>query len=282
MIDFNCVTKRYGSITAIDGLSMYVSDNGIYCLLGKNGAGKTTLMKMIAGHINAGSGKIVIDGRKASTACQPECVNFVENNSEQFNMRVEELIETAGALQDGFDLPFARQMAGRLELNLRKKYRQLSFGMKTMLTTILTLANKSKIILLDEPVLGFDAIMRSQFNTLLHESYERCPRIIIVSTHLIDEIARITQRLIIINNGKVLLHTAIEDIDERAYMLSGPSNSVTPLLENLNCIGKDDIGGMTAAYIYDERIEPPRDVMIDRLSLQDFFVKLVGGSIHNA
>jgi ABC-2 type transport system ATP-binding protein len=280
MIDFNCVTKRYGSTTAIDGLSMNVPDNGIYCLLGKNGAGKTTLMKLIAGHINASSGSVVVDGRTASTASQPECVNFVESHSGQFNMWVAELIETANALQDGFDLPFARQMIEHFELNPRKKYKQLSFGMKTMLATILTMANKSKIILLDEPVLGFDAIMRDQFNTLLHESYERCPRVIIVSTHLIDEIARITQRLIIINNGKVLLHTGIEDIDERAYMLTGPSNAVTPVLENLNCIGKDVSGGMTAAYIYDERIEPPRGVMLDRLSLQDFFVKLVGGTHH--
>jgi ABC-2 type transport system ATP-binding protein len=280
MIDFNCVTKRYGSTTAIDGLSMNVPDNGIYCLLGKNGAGKTTMMKLIAGHINASSGSVVVDGRKASTASQPECVNFVESHSNQFNMRVAELIETANALQDGFDLPFARQMMEHFELNPRKKYKQLSFGMKTMLATILTLANKSKIILLDEPVLGFDAIMRDQFNTLLYESYERCPRIIIVFTHLIDEIARITQRLIIINNGKALLHTSIEDIDERAYMLTGPSNAVTPVLENLNCIGKDVTGGMTAAYIYDRRIEPPRGIMLDRLSLQDFFVKLVGGMHH--
>jgi ABC-2 type transport system ATP-binding protein len=92
----------------------------------------------------------------------------------------------------------------------------------------------------------------------------------------------ITQRLIIIDNGKLLLHTTIDDIDERAYMLSGPSKAVTPLLENLNCIGKDDVGGMTAAYIYDGRIEAPRDVMLNRLSLQDFFVKLVGGNVHHA
>jgi ABC-2 type transport system ATP-binding protein len=282
MIDLKNVTKRYGSAAAaVDDLSMKVSDKGIYCLLGKNGAGKTTLMKLIAGHINVTCGNIMVDSKKVSTANQPECVNFVESHTEQFNMRVSELIDTAGILQDGFDAGFARQMAGRFELDLRKKYKQLSFGMKTMFATILTLANRSKVILLDEPTLGFDAIMRDQFNTLLYQSYELNPRIIIVSTHLIDEIAKITQRLIIINQGKVLLHTDIEDIDERAYILTGPSNAVTPLLENLNCIGKNMAGTMLAAYIYDKRIEPPEGVMLDRLSLQDFFVKLVGGDVYH-
>ncbi|MDR1566274.1 MAG: ATP-binding cassette domain-containing protein [Treponema sp.] len=112
------MTKRYGSTAAIDGLSMKVPEDGIYCLLGKNGAGKTTLMKLIAGHINATSGDVIVDSKKASMANQPECVNFVESNSGQFNMRVSELIETAGALQDGFDLGVARQMAERFELDM--------------------------------------------------------------------------------------------------------------------------------------------------------------------
>jgi ABC-type cobalamin/Fe3+-siderophores transport system ATPase subunit len=152
MIDFNCVTKRYGSTTAVDGLSMNVSDNGIYCLLGKNGAGKTTLMKLLAGHINAGSGSIVVDGKKISTGSQPECVNFMQSNSEQFNIRVSELIESA----------------------------------------------------------------------------------------------------------------------------------ITPLPEHLHCIGQSVAGSIMAAYLYDERIEPPRGVMLDRVSLRDFFVKLVGGTSRHA
>jgi ABC-2 type transport system ATP-binding protein len=173
-------------------------------------------------------------------------------------------------------------MAERFELNLKKKFKQLSLGMKTMLITILTLANDSKVVLLDEPTLGFDAIMRDQFNMLLSESYNRCPRVIIVSTHLIDEIAKVAEQLIIINKGRVLLHTDMEDIDERAYVLTGPTESVEPVITKLNCISKDIIGGMTAAYIYDDRVSPPDGVIIDRCSLQDFFVKLVEGESRRA
>jgi len=192
-------------------------------------------------------------------------------------MRISELIEIANEMQEGFDREFALEMARRFDLDPKKKFRHLSFGMKTMLTTIITLANNSKAILLDEPTLGFDAIMRDQFNTILLESYNAHPRVIIVSTHLIDEIAKVTERLIIIDKGKILIETGIEEIDEKAYTLSGSVSAVTPLIEGLNCIGKTVAGSVMAAYIYDGRITPPEGVAIDRISLQDFFISIVGG-----
>jgi len=65
----------------------------------------------------------------------PEGVNFIESGSVQFNMKVSELIDTAAELQDDFDRNFAREMAERLELDIKKKFKQLSFGMKTLLLT---------------------------------------------------------------------------------------------------------------------------------------------------
>jgi ABC-2 type transport system ATP-binding protein len=208
----------------------------------------------------------------------PESVNFIESGSMQFNMKVSELLSAASGLQDDFDLDFAWKMAERFELDTKKKFRQLSFGMKTMLSTIITLANNARAILLDEPTLGFDAIMRNQFNALLLESYSEHPRVLIVSTHLIDEIAKVTERLIIIDKGRLLIEAGIGDIDEKAYTLSGPAKAVNPLLDGLNCIGKTQAGSMMAAHIYDNRITATEGVEIDRLSLQDFFINIVGGN----
>jgi ABC-2 type transport system ATP-binding protein len=277
MIEFKNVTKTYGSTDAVNNISLKIPKSGIFCLLGRNGAGKTTLMKLLAGHIPATEGDIRVDGKVVSTSRMPESVNFIESGSAQFNMKVSELIDAAAELQDDFDRDFAREMTKRFELNTKKKYKQLSFGMKTMLTAIITLANKSKVILLDEPTMGFDAIMRDHFNTLLLESYQAYPRVLIVSTHLIDEIAKVTERLIIINNGKIILETGIEDIDEKAYTLTGATSAVLPLLDKLNCIGRTAMGSVMAAHIYDKRIAPPEGVSIDRISLQDFFINLVGG-----
>ena len=280
MIELSGVRKEYRSAAAIDRISLKIQDNGIYCLLGRNGAGKTTLMKLIAGHIAPTDGRITVDGKPVTPSHMPDAVNYIESGSDQFNMRVERLIETAAELQDAFDRDFAREMADRFELNPRKRFKQLSFGMKTMLTAIMTLANNSKVILLDEPTLGFDAIMRDQFNTLLLESYHAHPRVIIVSTHLIDEIAKVTERLIIIHKGRVLVEAGMEDIDEKAYTLSGPAKTVLSLIDELNCIGKTTAGNMMAAHIYGERVVPPEGVSVNRLSLQDFFINIVGGIGH--
>jgi len=278
MIKFSNVIKKYGDLAAVDNFSLNIPENGIYCLLGRNGAGKTTLMKLLAGHIGATAGTITVSGKTVSTSDMPESVNFIVSGSEQFNMKTAGLIDAAADLQDGFDRDFAKEMAKRFELDTNKKFKQLSFGMKTMLTAIITLSNKSKVILLDEPTLGFDAIMRDQFNTLILESYDANSRVLIVSTHLIDEIAKVIERLIIIDKGRLLLEAGIGDIDERAYTLTGTTAAVTPLLEGLNCIGKTTMGSVMAAHIYDKRIVPPPGVNLDRISLQDFFINLVGGN----
>lgn len=280
MIEFTNLTKKYGTTLALDRISLKIPENGIYCLLGRNGAGKTTFMKLLTGHIAATDGSITIDGKRVSPRFMPESVNFIESGSEQFNMKVSELIDTASELQEDFDRDFAHEMAERFELDPNKRYKKLSLGMKTMLTTIITLANNSKVILLDEPTLGFDAIMRDQFNTLLLESYHAHPRVIIVSTHLIDEIAKVTERLIIINKGRILVEAGIDEIDEKAYTLSGPAKTILPLLDNLNCIGKTTAGSIMAAHIYGDRVNPPDGVTVERLSLQDFFINIVGGKSH--
>jgi len=280
MIKFKNVLKKYSGTTAIDRISLSIPESGIYCLLGRNGAGKTSFMKTLAGHIPYNDGEITVNGRPVSPGRMPDCVNYIESGSVQFNTRVSNLIDTASKLQPDFDRDFALEMAERFELNTKKKFKQLSFGMKTMLTAIITLANKSQVILLDEPTLGFDAIMRSQFNTLLLESYQQHPRVIIISTHLIDEVAKVTERLIIIDKGKILVEAGIEDIDEKAYTLSGAAATITPLLDGLNCIGKTVAGSIMAAHIYDNRITPPEGVSIDRMGLQDFFINIVGGTSH--
>jgi ABC-2 type transport system ATP-binding protein len=229
---------------ALNHVTLELKEDKIYCLLGSNGAGKTTLLKLIAGHINASSGAIKIDGKPVSTLCMPECVNFIESRALQFNLKVESLIKTAKELEDDFDSEFAQTMLQKFNLDKKKKYSQLSFGMQTMLTTLISLASNSKVVILDEPVLGFDAVMRNQFYELLTDSFENHPRLIIVSTHLIDEIAKSAEELIILNSGKVLFQSTINDIDEKAYSITGMTKEVMPALSGLNVIGQKTIGGL--------------------------------------
>lgn len=208
----------------------------------------------------------------------PECVNFIESRATQFNVKIERLIQTAKELDDDFDMGFAQKMLQKFQLDKKKKYNQLSFGMQTMLTTLISLASNSKVVILDEPVLGFDAIMRSQFYELSSDSFESHPRLIIVSSHLIDEIAKSAEELIIIDNGKILFQSTINDIDEKAYSITGMTKDVTPVLSSLHVIGQKTVGGFTTAFIYDRRAESQSNLTIQSIGSQDFFINMVGGN----
>ena len=74
------------------------------------------------------------------------------------------------------------------------------------------------------------------------------------------------------------MEAGIEDLDDKAYTLSGSSSLIMPLLDGLNCIGKTVMGSVMAAHIYGERITPPDGVTVDRMGLQDFFINMVGGT----
>ncbi len=277
MIRFCNVTKEYRSTIALDDINLEISRDKIYCLLGRNGAGKTTFLKLIAGHINATKGHVSVDDKKVSSFNMPECVNFIESRASQFNMRIGKLLDLAYSLQPEFDMEYAKNMMKKFKLDKNKKYKQLSFGMQTMFTTLLSLASRTKVVILDEPVLGFDAIMRERFYELLQLSFEYNPRIIIVSTHLIDEISRVAEDIIIIDEGSILLHSNINDIDEKAYSLTGPSSDVKNAVKGLNVIGEKTLGGYSTAYIFGDRITPAENVKLQSLGLQEFFVNIVGG-----
>lgn len=278
MIKLTDVSKYYGKTTALSGITMSLDDTGIYCLLGRNGAGKTTLMKLIAGHLDASAGSIVVDGKKADMLHMPDSTHFIESGAAQFNMRLRKLFKTAAELNPEFDYDFALELGAKFKLNLDKRYKQLSFGMKVMANTILAMASNKKVLLLDEPTLGFDAVMRKTFYNLLQESVAERPKTVIISTHLIDEVATVAQKLLIIDNGNLLLSADMNDIDERAYSVTGPAPAVEEAVKGLHVIGETRAGGFVSKYVFDRRIEPGEQYTITALGLQDFFVSLVGGA----
>ncbi|MCL2575895.1 MAG: ABC transporter ATP-binding protein [Defluviitaleaceae bacterium] len=276
MIDLKNVSKIYSNTTALSNFTIKIDKPGIYCLLGRNGAGKTTLLKTIAGHIETTEGEVSVAGKPVKPLAMPDSVHFVETAASHFNLSLEQLLKAAAAINPAFDSDFALEIAKKFNLNLRKRYRKLSFGMKAMVNTLIAMSSGKDILILDEPVLGFDPVMRKTFYDLLHESVASKPKIVIVSTHIIDEIAKVAEQLIIINHGKLLLYSDINEIDEKAYSITGPAEYVAAATEGLNVLADTKAGGFLSRYIYDKRIQESDKYSINTLSLQDFFIGLVG------
>ena len=276
MIELKQVTKQYGQATVLKNISLTVDEPGIYCLLGRNGAGKTTLLKSIAGYQNITSGTIQVDGKPITTSTLDTGVSYIENFAKHFNLPVRKLLRIASEVNPNYDYDFASEMMERFELDGKKKFNHLSLGMKTMVSTIICLASNKEVILLDEPVLGFDAIMRVEFYDMLTESFQKHPRIIIVSTHIIEEIAKTIQKLIIIDKGSVRFFDTLQSVETKAFRVSGLQKDVEPATRGLHVIGQDTVGGLVTSYIFGNPPERAASLEIHPLSLQDFFIQMVG------
>lgn len=276
MIELKQVTKQYGQATVLKNITLSIDEPSIYCLLGRNGAGKTTLLKSIAGYQNITQGTIEVDGKIITTSTLDTGVSYIENFAKHFNLPVRKLLRIASEVNPNYDDDFASEMMERFELDGKKKFHHLSLGMKTMVSTIICLASNKEVILLDEPVLGFDAIMRVEFYDMLTESFQKHPRIIIVSTHIIEEIAKTIQKLIIIDKGNVRFFDTLQSVEAKAFCISGMQKDVEAATRNLNIIGQDTVGGLITRYIFDAPPEQTASLEIHPLSLQDFFIQLVG------
>lgn len=276
MIELKQVTKEYGRSAILKNITLTVAEPGIYCLLGRNGAGKTTLLKSIAGYQNITAGTIQVDGRTITTAALDTGVSYVENFAGHFNLPVGKLLRIASEVNPSYDYEFALEMMERFELDGKKKFRHLSLGMKTMVSTMICLASSKSVVLLDEPVLGFDAVMRMEFYDMLTDSFRRHPRIIVVSTHIIEEIARTIQKLIIIDKGRICFFDTLQSVEAKAFSVSGLQKDVEAAVGNRNVIGRDTVGGLATAYIFDNPPEQAEGLDVRPLSLQDFFIQMVG------
>lgn len=276
MIELKQVTKRYGQATVLKNITLSIDEPGIYCLLGRNGAGKTTLLKSMAGYQNISSGEIRVDGKTITTATLDTGVSYIENFARHFNLPVQKLLRIASQVNPNYDYDFAQDMMERFELDGKKRFKQLSLGMKTMVSTIICLASNKEAVLLDEPVLGFDAIMRVEFYDMLTESFHKHPRIIIVSTHIIEEIAKTIQKLIILDKGSIRFFDTLQSVETKAFSVSGPKKEVEAATGDRHVIGEDAVGGLVTRYIFDTPPEQTASLEIHPLSLQDFFIQLVG------
>lgn len=276
MIELNQVTKRYGQASVLKNITLTIDGPGIYCLLGRNGAGKTTLLKSIAGYQNITSGSIKVDGKEITTSTLDTGVSYIENFAKHFNLPVRKLLKIASEVNPSYDYDFASEMMERFELDGKKKFNHLSLGMKTMVSTIICLASSKDVILLDEPVLGFDAIMRVEFYDMLTESFKKHPRIIIVSTHIIEEIAKAIEKLIIIDKGSIRFFDTLQSVETKAFSVSGLQSEVEAATRGLKVIGQDTVGGLVTCCIFDTPPQESASIEVRPLSLQDFFIQMVG------
>jgi ABC-2 type transport system ATP-binding protein len=215
VIECNNLTKLYGNVCALNGLTFSVPDcDGIVGLLGPNGAGKTTLIKILTGLLRETSGEMRIMGKEIGVETKAIVSYLSDMHALDDSFTVQKQINFYEDFFLDFDRTKAEKMLLELGIALDRKIKTLSKGTKEKLSLVLTLSRNAKIFVLDEPIAGVDPAARDYvLRTIL--SYKTKNSTVLLSTHLISEIEQYFDYVLFLQDGKIVLEGKTEEIRER-------------------------------------------------------------------
>lgn len=207
------LTKRYGSLTALDNINLSIESGKIVGLLGPNGSGKTTLIKLINGLLTPTLGEITIDGEKPNVNTKQKVAYLPDNSYLNSWMRVEQIVEYFTDFFADFRPRLAYEMLERLNISPKKHLKTLSKGNKEKVCLILIMSRNAKLYVLDEPIAGVDPAARDYVISTIINNYNP-QSTVLISTHLISDIEEILDEVIFIQDGKITLQKSVDEIRE--------------------------------------------------------------------
>ena len=203
--------KSYGSHQVLNGVSFDVHAGKIIGLLGPNGCGKTSMIKSIVGLINDYEGKILINGKAPGVESKAIVAYLPEKNYLAPWMNPKNAIDYMADFYKNFDKAKALEMARTFDLDLKQKIKTMSKGQQEKLQLILVMCRKADLYVLDEPLGGVDLVSREFIlDTILKNHSENST--ILLSTHLIYDIERVLDRVLMVKGGELVVNTDVEKI----------------------------------------------------------------------
>ena len=286
VIELNNLTRRYGKVDAVNGLSLTVRAGRCYGFFGRNGAGKTTTIKCMLNLLRPSSGTARVFGPdpqnqevtvKSRLAYVPDAVAFYPW------MTVRDTLEYLASFRENWNREIEADLLKRFQLDSAKKTSSLSKGQKTQLALIGAICPEPELLVLDEPTSGLDPIVRREFIETVIGAYQSGHperRTVFVSTHLISEFEGLIDEFTIIEQGRELLTMEADDARNRfrkirvrfpqppvALDLSGALN-VRQSGRELEILAD----GNSEQLLEKLRARQPEDLRCESLSLEEIFV----------
>ncbi len=213
ILECHDLSKRFGSIQALDGVNLSIEPGRVVGLLGPNGSGKTTLIKLANGLLTPTAGELRIDG-KAPGKETKALVSYLPDKEylpEWMNAR--QLMDFFSDFYADFDRERAAEMLNRLGIDEGMRIKQMSKGTREKVQLILTMSRQAKLYLLDEPIGGVDPATRDYILDTIIRNYNPSAAVVI-STHLIADVEQVLDDVIFIRSGRVLLQSSVDTIRE--------------------------------------------------------------------
>ena len=215
VVDVNDLSRSFGPNPALDHVSFRATAGQVYGLVGANGAGKTTLLKHLLGQLRATTGAVRIFG--LDPALDPVGVlGRVGYLSEEHElpewMRVGELMSYTQAQRPTWDGAYANELLRTFALDPAKKIKELSRGMRAQAGLIAAVAHRPELLILDEPSSGLDALVRRDILDAIVRTVADDGRTVIFSSHLLDEVERMSDHVTLIHQGRVTLSGGLDEV----------------------------------------------------------------------
>ncbi|MBQ4333705.1 MAG: ABC transporter ATP-binding protein [Clostridia bacterium] len=205
------VTKTFGSVTALNNVSLTLESGKIVGLLGPNGSGKTTLIKLINGLLTPNFGRLLVDGDEPGIVTKTKVAYLPDNIYLNGWMTIRQIVEYFEDFYEDFSPACAYEMLDRLGISPEKRLKTLSKGNKEKVCLILVMSRRARLYVLDEPIAGVDPAARDYVISTIINNYNP-EATVLISTHLISDIEQILDEVLFIRNGHLVLHKSVEDI----------------------------------------------------------------------
>ncbi|MDN3495024.1 ABC transporter ATP-binding protein [Planococcus sp. APC 4015] len=251
VIEVHGLTKKYRDTLAVDDISFAIEQNTIYGLLGRNGAGKTTVMSILTAQNFATSGDVRVFGQNPyenSRVLQRMC--FVrESQKYPDDATPRHAFRSARLFFPNWSQELADQLIDEFQLPVKKTIKKLSRGQLSAVGVIIGLAARAEITFFDEPYLGLDAVARQIFYDRLLEDYTEHPRTVILSSHLIDEVSNLIERVIVIDRGRIIMDDETDAVRDRATNIVGDSAAVDAFIAGRDVIHRESLGRVSSVTV---------------------------------
>jgi ABC-2 type transport system ATP-binding protein len=265
------LSKRFGHRHALADCTLEIRSGHVVGLVGPNGAGKSTLLKIACGLLAPSSGTIEVLGRQpAADAAQLARVGYVAQDTPMYpNLSVADHLALGAKTNPRWDVESARARIDQIGLDPKQKAGKLSGGQRAQLALTLAVAKRPELLLLDEPVASLDPLARRDFLRHLMESVAQHGTSIILSSHLVSDLERVCDYLVVLASSRVQLAGKTEDLLATHHRIVCSRREETDLPAGLEVVWAEHTERQSSFVVRSKTVLPAGDWVADHVDLED-------------
>src|SRR5262245_2244315 len=251
-IELQAVCKSFRSTKVLQGVTMQVARGRTFAFLGRNAAGKTTTIRMLLGLLKRDDGSIRvlgIDPQREPIELRRHIGYLAEDQTMYGWMRVEEIVRFVAPFYPTWDHTLAHKYLRDFQLPLRTRIKHLSKGQNVRLGLVLALAHRPEVVILDDPALGLDPIMRKQFNRDLIAHLQGEGRTVFYSSHLLYEVEPVADEVAILDQGRIIRQAETETLRRDVKQIIVSRDAFAAVRHNLQVLDETLDGDRVVATI---------------------------------